>query len=412
MAGPAVKAPPPSGKGLRILHKEDVLEAGRRRMAWVMDEWDGRVMINVSGGKDSQVLLELALEAARKKHSRTTPCLPLAVYWLDQEAEWQSTVDLVVDWMSREEVDPWLLQCPFRIFNATSSRAHWLNAWDPALGQEDYCHPQHSIAITENTFGTDRFYELFAAVLHAKFGHQKCVGMSGVRAEEARVRFMGATQSAKYKWVTWGGGGGPDFPHQTVLYPLYDWTYLDVWKFIHESGQPYNRIYDWMWQRGGHPLTMRVSNLTHEHAVGELFILQEVEPETYERLIKRMEGTHMAATLGEQYFVNDLPFMFRDWREYRDFLLEKMVDPDYQAYMRHMFAAMDRRTPPGEWTTFIHKAHVRTILLNDVEGKSLSHSASHRGLKQAQKDYVKSLGGAVNLAPLGPAPPRPKLPYS
>jgi predicted phosphoadenosine phosphosulfate sulfurtransferase len=401
--------PAPTGHGLRILRQESTLEMGRRRMKWIFDEFEGRVMVNVSGGKDSLVLFELALEAARKYHTRQTPALPMPIYWLDQEAEWQSVVDLVQEWMYRDEVDPWWLQCPFRIFNATSTTAHWLNAWDPDC-PEMHVHPQDPIAITVNRFGTDRFYELFAAVLGARYGQRKCVGMSGVRAEEARTRFMGATQSAKYKWVTWGGGGGPAWPNQTVLYPLYDWTYLDIWKCIHEHRWPYAKIYDHMWQRGGHPLNMRVSNLHHEHAVGELFILQEVEPDTYERLIRRIEGVHMAATLGEDYFPNEVPFMFAGWREYRDHLLEKLIDPAHQAYMAHMFALMDRRTPPGEWTDFIHKAHVRTIVLNDVEGKSLAHAGSHRGLKAAQKQYVQSLPDGVPALP--PAPERPKMPYS
>jgi predicted phosphoadenosine phosphosulfate sulfurtransferase len=286
---------------------------------------------------------------------------------------------------------------------------HWLDAWEPAKA-DLFMHPQDPIAITENTFGTDRFYELFGAVLRARYGDQKCVGMSGVRAEEARTRFMGATQAAIYKWLTWGGGGKGADANQTVLYPLYDWTYLDVWKCIHEHGWPYAAIYDHMWMHGGHPLNMRVSNLTHEHAVGELFILQEVEPDTYERLTQRMEGVHMAATLGPQYFPSELPFMFERWGEYRDYLLDHLVDAEYRPFMRHMFFMMDRRTPPGYWTEFVHKSHCRTIMLNDVEGKSLVHNASHRGLKAAQKTYVAGL--PEGLAPAPPSPPRPKMPYS
>jgi predicted phosphoadenosine phosphosulfate sulfurtransferase len=396
----------PSHRGLRILSKQTTLEAARARIKWIFDEFEGRVMVNVSGGKDSLVLLELSLEAAR-----AGGYLPVSVYWLDQEAEWQSVVDLIYEWMDRPEVDPWLLQCPFRIFNATSTTSHWLNAWE--VGKEDlYVHPRHPKAITVNTFGTDRFYELFAEILHARFGDEKCVALSGVRAEEARTRFMGTTHAASYKWITWGGRAPAGHPNQTVLYPLYDWTYLDVWKCIHEHGWPYAKLYDQLWQRGGHPLTMRVSNLTHENAVAELFFLQEVEPDTFERLICRMEGTHMAAMLGLEYFVHDLPFMFESWREYRDHLLKHLVDPEHQAYMAHLFARMDRRTPPGLWADFAWKAHCRVIMLNDVEGKSLAHNAFNVNFRAAQADYLKSIGGAKNLPPLPPSPPVPKMPYS
>jgi predicted phosphoadenosine phosphosulfate sulfurtransferase len=395
----------PSHRGLRILSKQTTLEAARSRLKWIFDEFEGRVMVNVSGGKDSLVLFELALEAAREGGY-----LPLSIYWLDQEAEWQSVVDIVTEWMTRPEVDPWWLQCPFRIFNATSTTDHWLNAWAP----EDkalFIHPQHELAIVENTFGTDRFYELFSEVLHAKFGDQTCVSLSGVRAEEARTRFMGITQWASYKWITWGQRVDTH-KNQAVLYPLYDWTYLDVWKCIHEFGWPYPALYDQMWQRGGHPLTMRVSNLNHEHAVAELLFLQEVEPDTYERLICRLEGTHMAATLGADYFPRELPFMFESWQDYRDYLLSKLIDPEHQAYMAHQFARSDRRTPPGKWSEYLWRGHIRTMMLNDVELKSLKPKLENRDFKAAQRAWIAEQGGVDALAPLGPPPPVPKMPYS
>jgi len=392
-----------TGKGLRIISPHTTLEMGRRRMDWLFDEFDN-IMVSVSGGKDSTVLLELALETARKKNR-----LPLPVYWLDQEAEWQGTVDICSDWFTREEIEPLWLQVPFRIFNATSATEHWLNAWEP--GKEDeWCHPQHPVSIKENMFGTDRFYKLFYAVLKWRFGAKaRCCSLSGVRAEEAPTRRLGLTSFLTYKWVTWGGVHHPKY-HQYMFCPIYDWSYIDIWKAIHEHGWAYNRIYDAMWQRGGQPMKMRVSNLHHEQAVSSLFSLQELEPETYERLVNRIEGIHMAATLGsKQYGVGPtLPFMFETWREYRDYLLEKLIDPEHQAYMRHMFYMDDRRTPPGQWSDFIHGAQCNCIMANDVEGKCLDHHRRNFEFIQAQKAYVATLGPD----PFAGSPKPPPVPAS
>jgi predicted phosphoadenosine phosphosulfate sulfurtransferase len=174
----------------------------------------------------------------------------------------------------------------------------------------------------------------------------KWCGLNGMRSEEAPTRRLGFGFAATYKWVTWGALIG----RQYAFSPLYDWSYTDIWKAIHSKGWRYNPVYDAMWQRGDSARKMRVSNLHHEHAVNSLFMLQEIEPETYERLVARIEGIHMAATLGRAnyYTPKELPFMFDSWREYRDYLLEHLIDPQYRQKMEHSFWMIDRRTPP-EW---------------------------------------------------------------
>jgi predicted phosphoadenosine phosphosulfate sulfurtransferase len=72
---------------------------------------------------------------------------------------------------------------------------------------------------------------------------------------------------------------------------------------------------------------MRVSNVHHETSVHSLFYMQEVEPETYARLTQRIGGIDMAGKMGvADYFIHELPFMFKDWAEYRDYLLDKLIE--------------------------------------------------------------------------------------
>ena len=40
----------------------------------------------------------------------------------------------------------------------------------------------------------------------------------------------------------------------------------------------------------------------------------------------------MASKFNEDYFVNDLPYMFKDWTEYRDYLLENLTQDKYKKY--------------------------------------------------------------------------------
>src|SRR5690606_6114219 len=103
---------------------ETVYDAARRRIAFVFDSFD-RVVVSISGGKDSLVLWHLATaEAARRGRD-------VEVFFLDQEAEYAGTIDVIGHCMRNPVVTPRWFQVPLRMTNATSHRALWLHAWGP-----------------------------------------------------------------------------------------------------------------------------------------------------------------------------------------------------------------------------------------------------------------------------------------
>ena len=69
---------------MKIYLPQTTLDAGLERIGRLFDEFD-RVTINMSGGKDSTVILNLALMVAEQKGK-----LPVDVMFLDQEAEWDA----------------------------------------------------------------------------------------------------------------------------------------------------------------------------------------------------------------------------------------------------------------------------------------------------------------------------------
>jgi predicted phosphoadenosine phosphosulfate sulfurtransferase len=154
------------------------------------------------------------------------------------------------------------------------------------------------------------------------------------------------------------------------MYPLYDWTYNDVWAAIHRNKWPYNKIYDAQYSRGVTVMDMRVSNIHHETAVHSLFYLQEVEPQTYVKLTQRIKGIDMAGKMGkDDYFVHELPPMFASWFEYRDHLLKNLIqDESWREKMAKEFARMEESYLSGgmkEQTLCM--AQIQSILTNDHE---------------------------------------------
>lgn len=351
---------------MKIYKKENVLEAALKRIRWLFEEFPN-VVVNVSGGKDSTVVFHLSLQVAREQDR-----LPLKVSFIDQEAEWRATIDQIAYHMYHPDVEPYWYQMPIKLFNATSAKEHWLYCWDPAE-EHRWMREKDPVSIRENRYGTDRFHELFKKLIDVEYPDTPTASIAGVRGEESPSRNFGLTAYATYKWATWGSADNKKLAHYS-FYPIYDWSYTDVWKAIHDNGWPYNRIYDVQYAYG-HPVRdMRVSNVHHETAVMHLFYMQEAEPETYERLAARVDGIDMAGKLGSAGFVpKQLPFMFADWREYRDHLLEKLID-------REEWRVRFRKTFDRQERDYYHvlgdklfKVHVNSILANDWEGVKLKN---------------------------------------
>ncbi len=355
---------------MRIYKNKTVYDEALDRIRFIFDEFP-EIAVNVSGGKDSTVIFHLALRVAREKNR-----LPLRTLFIDQEAEWGATIEIIRQMMYHPDVCPMWYQVPIKLLNATSSEDQWLHCWEPGK-ESEWIHPQDPISIKENTFGTDRFVALFDAILRQEFKGKKAAFLTGVRGEESPTRLLGLTHYATYKWVTWGRKIDKKI-HQYHFHPIYDWAFSDVWKAIHDNSWPYNGIYDLQYRYGVGHHNMRVSNIHHETAVSSLFYLQEMEPETYQKLVARIHGIDMAGKMGaDDFFVSrKLPFMFTDWREYRDYLLENLIaDKKVRADFKAVFAKQEE-VYLADVGDNLFRTHIQSILANDVEMTKLKNFGS------------------------------------
>lgn len=345
---------------MKIYSNKTVYDAALERIRFLFDEFPN-IIVGVSGGKDSTVVYNLALQVAKEKGR-----LPLKCLFVDQEAEWQATIDTITEIMENPDVEPKWYQMPIKLFNATSTTDHWLMCWDKN-DEHRWMREQVSYSIKENVYGTERFAELFPAIIKKEYAGEKTCYIAGVRTEESPTRAMALTHDVTYKGRTWGKVLDKTNQHYT-FYPIYDWSYMDVWKAIHDNEWSYNRIYDAQYNYGVKLQNMRVSNVHHETAVGTLFYMQEIEGDTYTKLTQRIAGVDMAGKLGKNdYFPRELPFMFVNWGEYRDFLLDKLIEnPDWKKGFQALFVRHDEmyaHAIPEK----MYKEHINAILTNDWE---------------------------------------------
>lgn len=361
---------------MKVYKKQNVLEAGIERMRYLFDEFE-HIYVNISGGKDSTIVYNLALQVAREKDR-----LPLNVLFLDQEAEWDATINYVKEIMYSPEVKPFWFQIPFRMTNSTSQFDAFVNTWGES---EEWLRDKDPIAIHKAGWKADRFHPFFEEFMEYYHPNEKAIHIAGVRGEESPSRLLGLTNASTYKWITWGKTLNASKGHYN-FYPIYDWSYKDVWKYILDNKLAYNLVYDYQYQHGIPVNKMRISNLHHETAIHQLFYMAEVEPENYNKLCARIHGIDSAVKSSSTgFFVYELPFMFADWKEYRDFLLENLIqDEAERTKFRKAFAQQEAIYEPY-LATKMFKVHVQTIVANDISHTKLSNFDRSRECYEIRK---------------------------
>jgi predicted phosphoadenosine phosphosulfate sulfurtransferase len=328
--------------------EKNTLTAARERIAYLFDEFEN-INISISSGKDSTCLYWLCLQEAIKRSRKIT------AFFQDQEAEYQASIDLIQVMMSHPNVIPMWYQVPIYMTNATSSSDYFLYAWGEG---EEWIREKNPLAIQSiNEKYPKRFYEFFNWY---EKKNPNTAYLVGLRAEESITRYRAVTKYSGYKGIKWSTLDG----EIKKFYPIYDWTIYDVWKFIYDYDLPYNKIYDMMF-RGNYSIysEMRVSNLIHEKSYKCLVDLPKFEPETYDKLCRRISGVATAARYASEKLVfsnKKLPTHYKTWKEFRDFLLNNIQNEEHRQRFQQRFEKQDP-------TERIYQAQVGQLLINDYE---------------------------------------------
>ena len=372
---------------MKIYNNQNVLDAALNRIRFLFDEFPN-VIVGFSGGKDSTATLNLCLQVAEEKKR-----LPLKVLFIDQEAEWQGTIDYVTTIMTDKRVEPLWFQMPMVITNNASSYNRYSYCWDEKE-KDNWIHDKHPLSIKENNYGTDRFHDLFNKIVEIEFKDIKTCLIAGVRTEEAPKRFVALTHVITYKYITYGTVLNKKYQHYT-FYPLYDWSYTDIWKYIYENKIQYNKVYDEMYKHGVRINDMRISNLHHETAIQVLLLVQKIEPKTWNKVADRIDGASSIKHIKLNSFTcpKDLPYMFKDWEEYANHLVENLIQDDKNKILINNIIKKKKNIYDGDiilkqfWRTIIN-----TILSSDWDFTKIAnfecrpHVFTYRKYKHLEYD--------------------------
>lgn len=274
----------------------NVVDAALERLEGVYSK-NHRVVVAVSGGKDSVVCLELAIIVARKYGK-----LPVEVCTQDEEIAFPGTYESLERMAARPEVNMrWFcMQQPMlNVFNR--AEPYW---WchDPLLAKSEWLRepPPFAEWLHEKSLENMVCPAQYPVEVTAKGEswdpsdtRQRLVTVVGLRVQESVKRLLGLFSA-----------GGPisksNHLGMHMLRPIYDWTEGDVWRFIRDQKADYNRAYDTLYRMGVKknlrmgPPTMSIAGINQLQAAARAW------PAWFERLCTRVPGTRTAAMFGKK----------------------------------------------------------------------------------------------------------------
>lgn len=309
---------------------QNVLEAAEKRMDIIFSEFE-KVYVSFSAGKDSGVMVQLALEAA-KRHNK----LPLSVLFVDLEAQYKHTIDFAKEIMCKHEIKPYWICLPIHLRNAVSQfQPHWL-CWDDEK-RDAWVRQMPEKCISDINyfpfFKKGMEFEEFVPEFAEWFSEgKKTACMVGIRSDESLNRFRTIASQSKipYNGYQWSTKLFPDTEKGIYnFYPMYDWRTEDIWTANWVKGYQYNKVYDLMYMAGLTIHQMRICQPYGDDQRKGLYLFKILEPETWAKVVNRVEG----ANFGNRYSENDKTTLgnFRvnlpkghTYESYAKFLLDTM----------------------------------------------------------------------------------------
>lgn len=315
----------------------NVYEAAVQRINYIYDEFEN-VYVSFSGGKDSGVMVNIAIDVARKRKKRIT------VLYIDLEAMYKRTIEFVEQIMlnNTDVVDAEWVCLPMTTTNSVSMYEPWWTFWD--LSKSDKWvrpMPTHPCVINTTNCIYPFFYEgmTFEEFIsdYAKWKSQSndTACLVGIRQDESlnRWRALNRKDVNRYK--------DTDFSVKINsscwnFYPIHDWHVNDIWTYNGKFQKPYNRVYDMMHMAGVPLYKMRICEPFGDEQKAGLNLFREIEPETWSKLIDRVSG----ANFGNIY-CNTKATGAKDislpaghtWKSYTKFLLSTLPEQTRASYI-------------------------------------------------------------------------------
>jgi len=319
----------------------NVLDAAIDRIEFAFDNFE-KIYVSFSAGKDSTVMLHLAMDEARKRKRK------IGVLIVDLEGQYKFTIDHINEMIKEYEefIDLYWVCLPLHLRNAVSVYEPFWKCWDIER-KEDWIREAPEQAITDYNyfpfFRDGMEFEEFVP----EFGEWYSKGeltacMVGIRTDESlnRYRTIASTTKTRFKdkqfttLVT---------PNVFNFYPVYDWRTEDVW--IYHSKFPnkrLNELYELMNKAGLSIHQQRICQPYGDDQRRGLWLFHLIEPETWAKVVARVNGANSGAL-----YVNESGSItgynkitkpdHHTWKSFAELFLNSVPEVTKEHYLNKIF---------------------------------------------------------------------------
>lgn len=258
----------------------NVLEAARQRLKAIFAS-GLKVYVDVSGGKDSIVLMSLVYDLCQQGEIDEKQ---VEVVFIDEEVIYEDVIRICKEWRKRFL----LIGAKYRwyciehrnnnCFNSLENNENFI-PWD-RYEEENWHHKKPDFSESHSPYlvpRTENYQDFLSR------SQKDGVAIIGVRAAEShnRLNYL-ATVNANGGITVTG-----------VMYPIYDWKDSDIWKYIKDKNLDFPDVYLRMYEAGVPKDRLRVCNLFSIDTCASLVNMFEVYPDLWESVIKREPNAYL-----------------------------------------------------------------------------------------------------------------------
>jgi len=313
---------------------KNVYEASNERIDFIFKTFK-RIYVSFSGGKDSGVMLNLALDYMRREGITQK----VGVMILDNEANYEHSLTFMhkIIQDNLDLLDVYWCCMPITLPCTVSSYAtEWQcwglrdkQRWIRPMPKEPYIVNYENMPESwKEWFVEDMPYDEFWDNFGEWYSQgELCACLIGIRCNESLNRFR-AIMNEK-KTMMKGKRWTKKKTHQTKVvynaYPIYDWRVEDIWVANAKFGWDYNKLYDVFYQAGLTVAQMRVASPFMSESKSSLNLYRVIDPHVWATLCARVQGANFIATYGKQISYNSFKLPAgHTWKSFTKFLLDTL----------------------------------------------------------------------------------------
>lgn len=313
----------------RVYKEKNVYDATQERLDFIFSSFE-KIYLSFSGGKDSGVMLNLAVDYMKRKNIKKK----IGIQILDNEANYEASISFmrkIID-ENIDYLDVYWCCMPITLPCTVSAYEIDWQCWgveDKHRWVRDMPRMEYVVNIDNHPFGDkfienmnyDEFWDMFAEFYSEG---KRTANLIGIRTQESLNRYR-AIMNEEKEMLNGKSWTKKNTENVWNVYPIYDWRTSDIWTANAKFEWEYNKLYDTFYMAGVPVEKMRVASPFMSESKSSLNLYRVIDGHTWARLCARVQGANFVATYGKQLGYKSLKLPEgHTWKSFVKFLLNTL----------------------------------------------------------------------------------------